>query len=156
MECCKKIITRIRLIKKLKFAVSLTFLFSACVYATWNIVDHEASCFYVNISKFGGKGDLGAYPLGTIEREPAKKAIGWARLIAPYVQLEMREVQAVQASSLASAPGYTRHCRVLPGSMEVQVRKQVIHALAGCSGGFRWTRTTHDYMVPILKRLYWI
>ncbi|CAA0820628.1 EPIDERMAL PATTERNING FACTOR-like protein 6 [Striga hermonthica] len=47
MECCKKIITRIRLIKKLKCAVSLTFLFSACcVYATRNIVGHEASRFY--------------------------------------------------------------------------------------------------------------
>ena len=53
----------------------------------------------------------------------------WDWVVAAAVFVEMRQLYAVQAGARACATRDTSHGWVLPGSLEVQMWQQVVHAV---------------------------
>lgn len=58
-----------------------------------------------------------------------EEAVERSGLIPAAMYIEMREMRAVQAGARAGATGHSGHGGVLPGSLEVQMWEQVLHAL---------------------------
>lgn len=58
-----------------------------------------------------------------------KEEIEWTGIIATTLCMEMWEVYPMQADSCARATRESRDCRVLPRSLEVQMWKQIVHAM---------------------------
>ncbi|CAN0901729.1 hypothetical protein LINGRAHAP2_LOCUS21581 [Linum grandiflorum] len=63
------------------------------------------------------------------EWDGGEEAAGRAGVVAAAVHVEMREVHAVQAGARVSAARDAGDGGVLPGSMEVQVWQQALHAV---------------------------
>ena len=61
--------------------------------------------------------------------EIAEKRTGWAGIIAATLRLKVRQVHALHCGPCAGAAGNSGDGRVLPGSMEMQMWEQALHAV---------------------------